>query len=209
MKSTIQNTIQSSTILIPLATIWAFKYHSTVYLPRPPKYHWCSIQIPFAIIPPRTIQIPFKYHSIVYLQRPPKYHWSTIQIPLAIIPPRIIQWYLSGTFFVRVWRVRAETCTSVNKPNRTQSTCLYHYNIIHFMDVVSFVPLPPLGNTVSSGLRSTPLLRSNSVGTFTTLSSFPLPLNIRFGFLNMIADELFKMLSSWGVIFNTSIGNVW
>ena len=102
---TIQNTIQSSTIQIPLAII-------------PPKYHWSTIEMPLAITPPRTIevpfkyhsnvylhrplkyqwrtiQIPFKYHSTVYIHRPPKYHSNTIQIPLAIIPPRTIQWYLS------------------------------------------------------------------------------------------------------------------
>ena len=83
---TIQNTIQPSTIQIPLNSIprtiqIPFKYHSTVYIHRPPKYHWSTIQIPLAIIPPRTIQIPFKYHSTVYIRRPSKYHWSTIQIP--------------------------------------------------------------------------------------------------------------------------------
>ena len=31
-----------------------FKYHSTVYIHRPPKYHWS------------TIQIPFKYHWPLY-----------------------------------------------------------------------------------------------------------------------------------------------
>ena len=78
--------------------IASYKYHS--------EYHWTiqntiqssTIQIPLAIIPPRTIEIPFKYHSTVYIHRPPKYHSNTIQIPLAIIPPRTIQWYLSGIF---------------------------------------------------------------------------------------------------------------
>ena len=33
-----------------------FKYHSIVYIHRPPNYHWSTIQIPLAIIPPSTIQ---------------------------------------------------------------------------------------------------------------------------------------------------------
>ena len=87
--STIQNTIGPFRIPFsqePFRHHWTvflvpFKYHSTVYIHRPPKYHWSTIQIPLAIIPHRTIQIPFKYHSNVYIHRPPKYHWSTIQIP--------------------------------------------------------------------------------------------------------------------------------
>ena len=92
---TIQNTVQSSTIQIPLATIppGPFKYHSNVYLDKPPKYHWSIIQIPLAIIPPRTIQTPFNCLYTQTTKVPLKYHSNTIQIPLAIIPPR---WHLNG-----------------------------------------------------------------------------------------------------------------
>ena len=104
---TIQNTIQSSTIQIPLAIIplGPFKYNyntiqlfiytdhqSTIEVPYK-KYHW-----------PYHPLGPFKYHSNsiqLCVYRPPKYYWSTIQYHSNILghnTPTTIQWYLNGIF---------------------------------------------------------------------------------------------------------------
>ena len=48
---------------------------------------------------------------------------------------------------LQLWRVKAETCTSVNKPNRTSSTCLYQY--IHYTYNEGKQHLPQCSRTCS------------------------------------------------------------